>query len=298
MAIEITGKQFNPKTVKRFVQKQFEKNGLVFTDKDPEIGRRLVREGGSSLAKVNFFLRSGLKLTLGIKFDVERGKIEPKSKGLIYNAKLGATVIPLAKPKGEDYDWTSFVKKISEHVKKKEETYKPKAPVISKARATDDKIPSSFKGKLEAKRTELDSKKEELAKQEKLLEDQTKDNETLESEIEGFKGQTEPSGKQFDSYYREGQKPAFTKAKPSHVMREARDKDSNVIDGIQLPYDGTEEGAKKVAQDVTKLMWKKYPGIDKSDVQISSSESPIIAMDSKGKPKWKISPNFAQVTNI
>ena len=40
MAIEITGKQFNPRTVKRFVQEQFKKQGLVFSDKEPKLSKR------------------------------------------------------------------------------------------------------------------------------------------------------------------------------------------------------------------------------------------------------------------
>ena len=60
MAIEITGKQFNPKTIRRFVQKQFEKQGLAFSGKDPEISKRLTREAGSSLAHITFNLKSGL----------------------------------------------------------------------------------------------------------------------------------------------------------------------------------------------------------------------------------------------
>ncbi|MCK5611256.1 hypothetical protein KAR91_55815 [Candidatus Pacearchaeota archaeon] len=187
MAIEIIGSQFNPKTVKRFVQKQFEKQDLVFSDKDPEIGRRLQREGGSSLAGVTFFLKSGLKLKLGIKFDVKRGKILPKSKGLIYSAKLGNSMIPLAKPKGEDYDWTAWIKKIAEFIAKKEEGLKAKPPTISKARATDNKVPNTFKAKLEAKRSERDEKKKELERQSKSLDDQNKENTQFETEIEDFK---------------------------------------------------------------------------------------------------------------
>ena len=189
MAIEITGKQFNPKTVRRFVQKSFEKRGLKFSDKEPEISKRLVREAGSSLAHVILFLKSGLKLKLGVKFEIERGKIEPDSKGLIYTAKLESSVIPLAKPKGEDYDWTSWIKKISEFIEKKEETYKPKPPTVGKARATDDKIPSSFKARLEAKRIEVGEKKADLAKQQTLLDNQNAENTKLESEIETFNNQ-------------------------------------------------------------------------------------------------------------
>ena len=187
MTIEITGKQFNPKTIRRFVQKQFEKQGLSFADKEPEISKRLQREEGASLTHVTFPLKSGLKLRLGIKFDIERGKIQPESKGLIYNAKLGTNAIPLAKPKGEDYDWSDFIKKISEYVKKKEETFKPKAPVISKAKATDDKIPSTFAGKVEAKKAQRDAKKKKLESQQKALDDQNAENATLETEIAGFK---------------------------------------------------------------------------------------------------------------
>ena len=187
MAIELTGKQFNPRTVKRFVQEQFKKEGLVFSGKDPEISKRLQREGGATLTHVTFHLKSGLKLKLGIKFDIERGKILPNSKGIIYNVKLGSAVIPLAKPKGEDYDWSSFIKKIAESVKKKEETHKPKPPTVSKARATDDKIPNTFAAKLEAKKAALAEKKSEVAAQQKALDDQNTKNTQLETEIEGFK---------------------------------------------------------------------------------------------------------------
>lgn len=198
MAIEITGKQFNPKTIKRFVVPQFEKQGLVFAKEDPEIARRLQRESGATLTHVTFPLKSGLKLKLGIKFDIDKGKILPDSKGLIYNAKLGANAIPLAKPKGEDYDWTSFIKKIADHVKKKEETYKPKPPSVPKSQATDDKIPNTFAAKVEAKKAQRDEKKAELTKQQKALEDQNKENERLESEIEGFKGSAEKQSQKED----------------------------------------------------------------------------------------------------
>ena len=187
MAIEITGKQFNPKTIRRFVQKQFEKQGLVFTDKDPQMPKRLSREGGMSLAIVTFPLKSGLKLRLGVKFKVIQGKILPESKGLVYSAKLGSTMIPLAKPKGQDYDWSSWIKKISEFVKEKEKNLKPKAPTISKGIATDNKIPNTFADKLEAKKSERDEKKAEVVKQQKSIDDQTVENTKMESEIEGFK---------------------------------------------------------------------------------------------------------------
>lgn len=187
MAIEITGRQFNPKTARRLVQPQFEKEGLTFADKEPEISKRLVREGGATLATVTFFLKSGLKLRLGIKFDVVEGKIQPKSKGLIYSAKLGTSMIPLAKPKGKDYDWTSWIKKIADFIKKKEEKLKPKPPVVTKARATDNKTPNTFAVKLEAKRAERDEKKKELEKQQKLIDDQNAENTMLETEIEALK---------------------------------------------------------------------------------------------------------------
>ena len=189
MTIEIEGSQFNPKTIRRFVQKQFEKNGLVFSNKDPEIAKRLVREGGYSLAQTTLFLRSGLQLKLGIKFTVKAGKILPKSKGLIYLAKLGTAVIPLAKPKGEDYDWTSWIRKISDFVGKKEKGLKPKTkpPTISKSKATDNRIPNTFKAKLDAKRSELKEKEKELERQDKLLTDQEKENTQLQTEIDAFK---------------------------------------------------------------------------------------------------------------
>lgn len=191
MAIEITGSQFNPRTIKRFVQKQFESQGLAFSGKEPELSRRLVRESGSSLAHFTLFLKSGLKLKMGIKFGVEEGKILPKTKGLIYSAKLGGSMIPLAKPKGEDYDWTVWIKKISEFVKKKEEKAGTKPPIVSRARATDNKVPTGFKAKLEAKKSELEEKKKELGRQNKLLEDQDKENTKLEAEIGGFKSAQE-----------------------------------------------------------------------------------------------------------
>lgn len=188
MAIEITGKQFNPKTVKRFVQKSFEKQDLVFSDKDPELSKRLKRESGfSSLAHATMFLKSGMKLKLGIKFGIKAGKILPDTKGLIYTAKIDGTTIPLAKPKGEDYDWASWIKKISNFVKKREEKQAKKPPTISKARATDNKIPSTRKAKLEVKRTEVAGKKSELAKQQASLDKENVKNTKLETEIEAFK---------------------------------------------------------------------------------------------------------------
>lgn len=187
MAIEIKGKQFNPKTVKRFVQSQFEKQGLVFSDKEPELSKRLVREEGSSLAHATLFLKSGLKLKLGIKFKVVKGIILPNHKGLIYSAKLNNKMIPLAKPRGEDYDWTSWIKKIAEFVGRKEEVHKSKPPTVSKARATGGKILGTFKAKLGAKKAELEEKQEDLERQNKLLEKQNKENERLEAEISEFK---------------------------------------------------------------------------------------------------------------
>lgn len=187
MAVKITGKQFNPKTIKRFAQKQFEEQGLNFGDKDPDISKRLIREVGASLVHVTFFLKSGMKLKLGIKFDIEKGKIQPDSKGIIYSAKLNTSTIPLSRAKGQDYDWTGFMKKIADFVKKKEKGYKPKPPTISKGRATDNKIPNTFVAKLAAKKELLEEKKKELKRIQKLLGEQDSLNSQLESEIGIFK---------------------------------------------------------------------------------------------------------------
>ncbi len=187
MAIEITGEHFSPKYVRRFVQRQFEKEGLVFGEKNPEISKRLKREGGASLAHVTLFLKSGMKLKLGIKFGIKAGKIQPNSKGIIYSAKLNASMIPLSRAKGQDYDWTGFIRKIADFVQKKEEKQVSKPPTVSKAKATDNRVPNTYKAKLEAKRTEIEEKKKALKEQQKLLADQNAENEKLESEIEEFK---------------------------------------------------------------------------------------------------------------
>jgi hypothetical protein len=75
------------------------------------------------------------------------------------------------------------------------------------------------------------------------------------------------------------------------VVRDVRDRDGYKLGRLVEAHDGTESGVIEAARRVSDRMFAEY-----SDA--SNIESRICATDTRGKPKWAISPNFNHLAEI